>query len=118
MRTVTQFSATEEFQEWVRRMGHDTDKIIHAKEAYGYSDVAGERWKDCWTHGDGKVPVRVLVMGTSVKLGHSASADEFRLIMLDKFGFAAEQEESDLTVRFFEDSLEDIPGAVTNLMER
>jgi hypothetical protein len=57
-------------------------------------------------------------MGSSVKeLGHMTTADGFRIIMLEKFGLSAEKEESSLIVSFFEDSFEDIPGAVTNLIE-
>ena len=63
-------------------MGKCVDDAVHAKAAYTYSDVAGEPWKACWTHGDSKVPVRILIMGSSVKLGHTTSADGFRVIML------------------------------------
>jgi hypothetical protein len=117
MRAAVQCSASEQVQEWARRMGKGVDDTIHAKAAYTYSDVAGEQWKTCLNHGDREVPVHILIMGLTVKLGHTTSAEGFRKIMLEKFGFAAEKEESDLIVRFFEDSFEDIPGAVGNLME-
>ena len=91
MRAAVQCSASEHAQEWARRMGKGVDDAIHAQAAYTYSDVAGEQWKTCWNHGDRKVPVRILIMGSSVKLGHTTSAEGFKKVMLERLGFAAEK---------------------------
>ena len=105
--------ATAPWDDWKQRMGKAKDEEIHAKEAFTYADVAGSRWSHCWNHCP-KVPVRILIMGTSTKLGHSTTGNVFKGLMLNKFGF--EESDGDLIVEFFEDSFEDIEGAVADLM--
>ena len=52
-----------------------------------------------------KVPLRIIVMGKSIKLSYSATVEEFKKIMLDKFGFAEDPKiaQSTILVEFFED---------------
>ena len=54
-------------------------------------------------------------MGSSVKLGCAdTKGDELKIIMLEKFGFS---EADDLLVEFFDDSFDNIIGAVENLVK-
>jgi hypothetical protein len=105
--------ATAPWDDWKQRTGKAKDEEIHAKEAFTYADVAGSRWSNCWNHCP-KVPVIILLLGTSTKLGHSTTGTVFKGLMLNKFGF--EETDGDLIVEFFEDSFEDIDGAVADLM--
>ena len=109
-------SASDGVEDWSSRMGKERDSSNHAHEAHSYQDVAGNFWSICWTHhGKGEVSVRVIIMGSSVKLGHAqTTSEEFKVIMLEKFGFS---DKDDLIVEFFEDSFENITGAAENLMK-
>ena len=105
--------ATSSWANWKERMGKAKDEEIHAKEACTYTDVASTRWNHLWSH-SAKVPVRVLIMGSSLKFAHSTNGDKFKVLMLDKFGF--EESECNLIVEFFEDNFDDIMGAINDLM--
>ena len=58
-------------------MGKAKDEEIHATEAFTYADVASTRWNHLWNHRT-KAPVRVLIMGSSLKFAHSTNGDKFR----------------------------------------
>jgi hypothetical protein len=105
--------ATSSWANWKEKMGKAKDEEIHATEAFTYADVASTRWNHLWNH-HSKVPVRVLIMGSSLKFAHSTNGDKFKVLMLEKFGF--EESESNLIVEFFEDNFEDMKGAVDDLM--
>ena len=58
-------------------------------------------------------------MGKSIKLSYSATVEEFKKIMLDKFGFAEDPKiaQSTILVEFFEDHFKEEKAAVKSLME-
>jgi hypothetical protein len=105
--------ATASWTNWKEKMGKAKDEEIHATEAFTYADVASTRWNHLWNHRT-KAPVRVLIMGSSLKFAHSTNGDKFKGLMLDKFGF--EESEGNLIVEFFEDNFEDMKGAINDLM--
>ena len=104
--------ATSSWANWKEKMGKAKDEEIHATEAFTYADAASTRWDHLWNH-HSKVPVRVLIMGSSLKFAHSTNGDKFKVLMLEKFGF--EESEGNLIVEFFEDNFEDM-GAINDLM--
>ena len=61
--------ATSSWANWKEKMGKAKDEEIHATEAFTYADVASTRWNHLWNH-HSKVPVRVLIMGSSLKFAH------------------------------------------------
>ena len=105
--------ATSSWADWKEKMGKAKDEEIHATESSTYADVASTRWNHLWNH-HSKVPVRVRIMGSSLKFAHSTNGDKFMVPMLEKCGF--EGSEGNLIVEFFEDTFEDIMGAMNDLM--
>ena len=83
-------------------MGKQTDQETYLQEIVSYGDVAGKGWPELWKKAKRAVPLRIIVMGTSMKLSYSATVKEFKKIMLDEFGFAEDSDvaQSEILVVF------------------
>ena len=82
-------------------------------------DVTGKRWGELCKETRRQAPIRILILGVSIKLTHDTTGAKFKKLMLDKFGFEenAEDSRSEILVEFFNDDYEDLPAAVKSLME-
>ena len=117
LQRAAEFDAVPAYRAWSEKMGKTVDHLIYHAEAITYEDVAGSRWPDLWMPSRNTKPQRVLVLGKSLKLGHRMSSQEFKDMMIKKFGFAESQEPaSDIIVEFFDDQYEEEFAAVNSVM--
>ena len=64
------------------------------------------------------VPKRVLILGSSLLLGHQMSAQEFKNMMIKQFGFGeGEDLASAIFIEFFNDQYEEETAAAKSLIE-
>ena len=70
---ASDFSASIHYRSWAATMGKQTDQETYLQEIVSYDDVAGKGWPELWKKAKRAVPLRIIVMGTSIKLSYSAS---------------------------------------------
>ena len=100
LQRAAEFDAVAVYRAWSEKMGKTVDHLIYHAEAITYEDVAGSRWPDLWMPSRRTKPQRVLSLGTSLQLGHRMSSQEFKDMMIKKFGFA-ECGESRFSIRHY-----------------
>ena len=88
------FEASEDYGKWVYSMGKQWDHKTHIQEAVNYEDVTGKNWVDFWKPARRSAPIRIIIMGTSIKLAHDTTSVEFKKIMLEMFGFEENSQEA------------------------
>ncbi len=86
MEVASGFEASEEYGKW--------DHKTHIREAVNYEDVTGKNWVDLWKNIRRSAPIRIIVMGTSIKLAHDTTGVEFKEIILEMFGFEENSQEA------------------------
>ena len=67
---ASEFEAGDIYNSWVRSMGKNTDHEFYRADAITYEDVAGPRWPELWMPASRPKPHRVLILGSSLQLGH------------------------------------------------
>ena len=72
-RIASDFSASIHYRSWAATMGKQADQETYLQEIVSYDDVAGKEWPELWKKAKRAVPLRIIIMGTSIKLSYSAS---------------------------------------------
>ena len=87
LEVASRFEASAQYGKWVFSMEKHWDHRTHIREAANYEDVTGKNWVDFWKSTRRPAPIRIIIMGTSIKLAHDTTKVDFKRIMLEKFWF-------------------------------